>query len=175
MHLKLFTEPSTTLSPELQIIMTSSSFGEKKKKNVWNVSFLHLSGQLFIVKPHLSRCKMTVLHLRYFLPPPLYFTIPFPLILSLLANRHPSWGMCMSFAHTTTASCVYSINNIMKIALREGHAQDCVCVSDSERGARTVCERGVKGGMKWLGTNRMVSSMSSMSAVIEPMTYWSLG
>lgn len=60
----------------------------------------------------------------------------------------------------------------MKIVFQEATLK---IVGDSESGVRTVYERGVKGGMKWLGTNRMASSMSSMSAVIEPMTYWSLG
>lgn len=124
--------------------MASRFFCRGKKKNVCTVSFLYLSGQMFVVKTHPSRCKIKVLQLSYFLQQTfsLYFGIPLPLILSPLANPpHPSGAMRVSFVHTPTGSSVYSINNIMKIALREGNAQDC---GDSERGVGTVYERGVK-------------------------------
>lgn len=37
-------------------------------------------------------------------------------------------------------------------------------------GVCAACD-GVKGGMKWLGTNATAGSMSPVSTVIERMTY----
>lgn len=82
-------------------------------------------------------------------------------------------GMCMGFAHTIITSSVYSTNTIMKTVLQEAIPE---MVGDAEGwGGILISYHGVKGEMKWLKANRMAGSVSSMSVVIEPMTYWLLG
>lgn len=72
----------------------------------------------------------------------------------------------MSFVCPIITNCVYSANTARKTAPPPREE-----IAETEAGAGTVSEREVKGEIKGLGTNRIASSVSSVSVVIETMTY----